>query len=200
VPGDFSAAFFWLVAGSIVEGGELLIPGVGLNPGRIGGLHVLKRMGADIEVLSERTEHGEPVGDLRVRPARLHAADVAESEIPALVDELPALAIAQARAQGVSRVRGASELRVKESDRIRAVVNALRVLGGVVDEAADGWAITGGPLSGGVVESACDHRIAMAFGVAALAARGAIRVREAEMIDTSYPSFYSHLRDRVTSR
>jgi len=200
VPGDFSAAFFWLVAGTIAPEGELVLPGVGLNPGRIGGLTVLQRMGAAITVSNRRMEAGEPVGDLTVHPARLTASDVAPEEIPALLDELPALAVAQAYAQGVSRVRGAGELRVKESDRIRAVVNALRALGGTVDEVEDGWDVTGGPLSGGIIESRGDHRIAMAFGIAALGATGPALVREGEMIDTSYPCFYSDLRDRATLR
>jgi 3-phosphoshikimate 1-carboxyvinyltransferase len=200
IPGDFSAAFFWLVAGTIARDGELVLRGVGLNPGRIGGLSVLRRMGADIHVEHERTEGGEPVGDLTVRPAPLSASDVAAAEIPALVDELPALAIAQAHARGVSRVTGAGELRVKESDRIRAVVNALRALGATAHELEEGWEIVGGPLHGGTVETCGDHRIGMAFGIAALSAAGAVTVREGEMIDTSYPRFYSDLRDRVTSR
>ncbi|MEP7029119.1 MAG: 3-phosphoshikimate 1-carboxyvinyltransferase [Candidatus Eisenbacteria bacterium] len=200
VPGDFSAAFFWLVAGSIAPAGELTLAGVGLNPGRTGGLAVLRRMGAGIEVRDERLVAGEPVGDLVVRPATLVATDIEAGEVPALVDELPALAVAQACARGTSRVRGAGELRVKESDRISSVVKALTAIGGTAHESEDGWEITGGTLRGGVVESRGDHRVAMAFGMASLAARGAVRVREAEMIDTSYPRFYSDLRDRVTAR
>jgi 3-phosphoshikimate 1-carboxyvinyltransferase len=200
IPGDFSAAFFWLVAGSVVQTGEVTIRDVGLNPGRTGGLAVLRRMGADIATRNERVEGGEPVGDLVVRPAALVATDVQASEIPSLVDELPALAVAQACAQGVSRVAGAGELRVKESDRIWTVVNALRALGGVAHEVEDGWAVTGGPLRGGTIETRGDHRIGMAFGMAALAAGGPVTVREGEMIDTSYPRFYSDLRARVTSR
>jgi 3-phosphoshikimate 1-carboxyvinyltransferase len=200
VPGDFSAAFFWLVAGSIAAEGELTLRNVGLNPGRTGGLAVLRRMGADITVEHERLEGGEPVGDLTVRPAALVAADVQAAEIPALVDELPALAVAQACARGTSRVSGAGELRVKESDRILTVVNALRALGVKADEHPDGWEVAGGPLLGGTIESLGDHRIGMAFGVAALRAEGPVTVREGEMIDTSYPRFYSDLRDRVTSR
>lgn len=200
IPGDFSAAFFWLVAGSIVAEGELTIRGVGLNPGRTGGLSVLQRMGADITVVHERVEGGEPVGDLTVRPADLRATDIHAAEIPALVDELPALAVAQAHARGTSRVAGAGELRIKESDRIRAVVNALRALGGTADELPDGWQVTGAALEGGTVDSGGDHRIGMAFGMAGLSARGPVTVLGGEMIDTSYPRFYSDLRERVTSR
>ena len=145
-------------------------------------------------------EGGEPVGDLTVRPARLTATDVRPEEIPGLVDELPALAIAQAVASGRSIVRGAGELRVKESDRIETVLNGLRALGATVLEREDGWEIEGGELSGGRVETRGDHRIGMAFGMASLRTRGAVTVTEGEMIDTSYPRYYSDLRDRVTSR
>jgi 3-phosphoshikimate 1-carboxyvinyltransferase len=200
VPGDFSAAFFWLVAGTIAGAGTVTVTGVGLNPTRTGGLAVLHRMGADIAVVNERTLGGEPAGDLVVRPAPLRAADVRPEEIPALVDELPALAIAQACASGTSRVSGAGELRVKESDRIAMVTNGLRSLGAKADEREDGWTIEGGDLAGGRIATGGDHRIAMAFGVASLRAQGAVTVDEGEMIDTSYPRFYSDLRDRVTSR
>ena len=121
-------------------------------------------------------------------------------EVPGLVDELPALAIAQACATGGSTVRGAGELRVKESDRIDTVVNGLRVLGATAHEREDGWRIEGGELSGGRIETRGDHRIGMAFGIASLRTREAVTVTEGEMIDTSYPRFYSDLRDRVTSR
>jgi len=200
VPGDFSAAFFWLVGGTIAGEGELTLEGVGLNPTRTGGLAVLLRMGADIEVRNEREEGNEPVGDLLVRPAALVGSDVSPGEIPGLVDELPALAIAQAVASGRSTVQGAGELRVKESDRIDAVINGLRALGAKAHEREDGWMIEGGDLSGGRIETRGDHRIGMAFGMAALRAREAVTVSEGEMIDTSYPRFYSDLRDRVTSR
>ena len=200
VPGDFSAAFFWLVAGSIAGEGTLTVQGVGLNPTRTGGLAVLRRMGADITSLNERTVGGEPAGDLVVRPAPLTATDVRPEEIPALVDELPALAIAQACASGRSRVAGAGELRVKESDRIAMVTQGLRALGARADEREGGWTIEGGGLKGGRIATGGDHRIAMAFGIASLRAQGAVTVDEGEMIDTSYPRFYSDLRDRVTSR
>ncbi|MGH7725824.1 MAG: 3-phosphoshikimate 1-carboxyvinyltransferase [Candidatus Eiseniibacteriota bacterium] len=200
VPGDFSAAAFWLVAGSIVGEGEIVIENVGLNPTRTGALEVLGRMGASIEVVHRRIVGEEPVGDLRVRPASLVATAIAPEEVPGLIDELPVLAIAMACATGQSSVAGAGELRVKESDRIALLVSQLRALGVKVDERPDGFSIDGGPIQGGSVESAGDHRIAMAFGILALAAQAPVRVREAEMIDTSYPSFYIDLRDRVTPR
>jgi 3-phosphoshikimate 1-carboxyvinyltransferase len=200
VPGDFSSAFFWLVAGTIVREGELVVRGVGVNPTRTGALAVLERMGARVVRENERSAAGEPVADLRVAPARLRATDVEPGEVPSLIDELPALAVAQAFAAGTSTVRGAGELRVKESDRVRSVVEAIRALGGTAEESADGWSIAGRTLGGGTVESAGDHRIALAFGVAGLGARGPVRVLGAEMIDTSYPGFYNDLRERVTSR
>jgi len=200
VPGDFSAAFFWLVGATIAGEGELVLERVGLNPTRTGGLDVLRRMGADIEVRNAGEAGGEPVGDLVVRPAALVGADVAPGEIPGLVDELPALAIAQAVAEGPSAVHGAGELRVKESDRIDTVVKGLRALGAKVHEREDGWRMEGGELQGGRIETQGDHRIGMAFGMASLRARAAVTVSEGEMIDTSYPRFYSDLRDRVTSR
>ena len=202
VPGDFSAAFFWLVGATIAGQGELTLERVGLNPGRTGGLAVLKRMGADIAVRNERDAGGEPVGDLVVRPAPLQGADVSAEEIPGLIDELPALAIAQACASGRSVVRGAGELRVKESDRIDTVVTGLRAVGAKALEREDGWEVsgTGGELSGGRVETRGDHRIGMAFGMASLRTRAAVTVTGGEMIDTSYPRFYNDLRDRVTSR
>ncbi len=200
VPGDFSAACFWLVAGTIAGEGELTLESVGVNPTRIGALEVLRRMGANIELVRPRRVGDEPVADLIVRPAALTAADIDPGEIPALVDELPALAIAQAVARGRSTVRGAGELRIKESDRITHVVNGLRALGGTADEAPDGWTVTGGSLAGGAVDAVGDHRLAMAFGVASLAASGAIRVMGGAMIDTSYPGFYHAFKDRVQAR
>jgi len=140
------------------------------------------------------------VADLVVRPAALTASDIDAAEIPALIDELPALAIAQAVARGRSTVRGAGELRVKESDRITHVVNGLRALGGTAEETPDGWSITGGGLTGGAVDAVGDHRLAMAFGVASLVATEAIQVAGGAMIDTSYPGFYHAFKDRVQAR
>jgi 3-phosphoshikimate 1-carboxyvinyltransferase len=200
VPGDFSAAFFWLVAGLLAGSGRLVVEGVGLNPTRIGGLAVLRRMGGRIEVERERRVGDEPVGDLVVSPSALVGTDVEPAEVPWLIDELPALAIAQAAARGPSTVRGAGELRVKESDRIRGVVEGLRAIGGTVEEAPDGWTVEGGGLRGGDVDSRGDHRLAMAFGVASLCAERPVRVFGGEMIDTSYPGFYHAFKDRVRTR
>lgn len=200
VPGDISAAAFWIVAATVAEEGELRLPGIGINPTRDGLLRVLERMGARIERSDERTVGDEPVADLLVRPAALRGVDVGPAEIPALVDELPVLAIAQALATGRSTVRGAGELRVKESDRIAHVVKGLRALGAKVDELEDGWSIEGGTLTGGAVDAVGDHRLAMAFGIASLGANGAIRVAGAGMIDTSYPGFYHAFKDRVQER
>jgi 3-phosphoshikimate 1-carboxyvinyltransferase len=200
VPGDFSAAFFWLVAGSIAESGRLVVRGVGVNPTRTGALAVLRRLGARISESSPRLVGDVPVADLTVEPADLEATDVRASEIPSLIDELPALAIAQAAARGRSTVRGAGDLRFKESDRIEAVVNALQALSGTAHETPDGWTVEGGALSGGTIESHGDHRLAMAFGVASLRATGPVRILGSEMIDTSYPAFYHAFKDRVQER
>ena len=176
------------------------LPAVGVNPTRTGALAVLARMGARITLEAECRVGDEPVADLVVEPAALVASDIAPEEVPSLVDELPVLALAQAVAQGRSTVRGAGELRVKEYDRISAVVGGLRAIGGTADEAPDGWTVAGGPLLGGDVESHGDHRLAMAFGVASLFAQGPLRVFGAEMIDTSYPGFYHAFKDRVRTR
>ncbi len=200
VPGDFSAAFFWLVAGTIASTGSLTVRGVGVNPTRTGALAVLARMGARITETARREVGGEPVADLTVEPAPLVASDVTADEVPSLIDELPALAIAQAVARGRSTVAGAADLRHKESDRIEAVVNALRALGGTALETADGWTVEGGALAGGTIDSRGDHRLAMAFGVASLRAEGPVRVLGGEMIDTSYPGFYHAFKDRVQTR
>jgi 3-phosphoshikimate 1-carboxyvinyltransferase len=202
VPGDFSAACFWLVAATIAPAGSgrLRLPGVGVNPTRTGALAVLARMGARITVGNERRVGDEPVADLVVEPAALVASDIAPDEVPSLVDELPVLALAQAVARGRSTVRGAGELRVKESDRISAVVNGLTAIGGTATAAPDGWSIEGGPLAGGTVDSRGDHRLAMAFGIASLAAPGPVTILGAEMIDTSYPGFYHAFKNRVRTR
>ena len=200
VPGDFSAACFWLVAAAIGGGGRIVVQNVGMNPGRIGALAVLRRMGVTIAEQHSRLIGNERVSDLCVLSADLTGTDIEAEEIPDLIDELPILAIAQAAARGTSTVRGAAELRVKESDRIAAVVNALRAIGGTADEAPDGWTITGGPLAGGIVDSRGDHRLAMAFGIAALRTRGPVTVLGGEMIDTSYPAFYHAFKDRAQTR
>ena len=189
VPADFSSAAFFLVAASVVPGSELRLCQVGLNPRRTGLLHALRLMGADI--LEERAgEHGgEPVADLVVRHAPLHGIEVPVALVPDMIDEFPALFIAAACAQGPTVVRGAAELRIKESDRLAAMASGLRMLGLRVDETPDGATIWPGPLHGGNVESHDDHRIAMAFAVAAQRASGEVLIRDVANVATSFPGF-----------
>ena len=195
VPRDFSAAAFLLVASSIVSEGEVFMPGVGLNPTRSALLDVLRIMGADITVEYEREEGGERLADLKVRPAALHGVSVSGPLIPSLIDEIPILAVAAACAEGRTEIRDAAELRVKETDRIAAMVTNLRTLGADVEEFEDGLAITGGkPLTGAVVDSYDDHRIAMAMGVAALVASGQTTITNAEAARVSFPGFWDLLK------
>ena len=195
IPADISSAAFWMVAASIVPGSEITLRRVGLNPTRTAIIDVLKRMGADIEI-SGRTDDCEPYGDITVRYAPdLHGVEVQADEIPNLIDEIPILAIAAAFAKGETSIRHAAELRVKESDRIATTAGNLRAMGGCVQEYDDGMVITGGaPLTGCVLDSFGDHRIAMSFLVAGLCAAGETTLLHCENINTSYPGFPEHLR------
>ena len=193
VPADISSAAFFLVAASIAPGSELLLTHVGMNPTRVGVINILRAMGADIEALDEREIGGEPVADLRVRAASLRGIDIPESEVPLAIDEFPVLFVAAACAEGRTVLRGAEELRVKESDRIAAMAEGLVTLGVSCEVLKDGIIIDGfGAADGfgaGVIESHHDHRIAMAFAVAALRAEGEIRIREVDNVATSFPGF-----------
>jgi 3-phosphoshikimate 1-carboxyvinyltransferase len=189
VPADFSSAAFLLVAASIVPGSELLLRRVGMNPRRTGLLRVLRAMGADIAEESTGEQGGEPVADLRVRHAPLHGIEVPVECVADMIDEFPALFVAAACAEGATVVRGAAELRVKESDRIAVMAEGLRALGIRVDETRDGATIHGGSLQGGEVDSHGDHRIAMAFAVAAQCARGEVRIGDVANVATSFPGF-----------
>ena len=189
VPADFSSAAFFIVAASIVPGSELRLRAVGLNPRRTGLLQALRMMGADIVEEHPSTHGGEPVADLLVRHAPLRGIDVPEALVPDMIDEFPALFIAASHASGPTVVRGAAELRVKESDRLAAMANGLRALGLQVDETPDGATIHPGELQAGVVESHGDHRIAMAFAVGAQRARGEVRIGDVANVATSFPDF-----------
>ena len=195
VPADFSSAAFFIVAASVVPGSELLLRRVGMNPRRTGLLHVLRAMGADIVALHPGEQGGEPVCDLRVRHAPLHGIEVPVDHVPDMIDEFPALFVAAACAEGATVVRGAAELRVKESDRIATMAAGLRTLGIVVDETPDGATVHGGELHGGIVESHGDHRIAMAFAVAAQLATGEVRIGDVANVATSFPGFDTLARD-----
>jgi 3-phosphoshikimate 1-carboxyvinyltransferase len=200
VPGDFSSAAFWLVAGTIVPGSVLHLQGVGMNPTRSALVDVLRAMGADITVASERTLGGEPVADLVVRSAHLSGVTVSGAVIPALIDEIPVLAVAAAVADGRTVIADAAELRVKETDRLAAIAGNLVAMGARVEERPDGLVIEGGPaLRGAEVASFGDHRIAMASGVAALVARGETTIHEPSCADVSYPGFWRVL-ERVAGR
>ncbi|TLX21334.1 3-phosphoshikimate 1-carboxyvinyltransferase [Thermomonas fusca] len=189
VPADFSSAAFFLVAASIVPGSELRLRQVGLNPRRTGLLQVLRMMGADIREENAALHGGEPVADLVVRHAPLRGIEVPEALVPDMIDEFPALFIAAACAEGATVVRGAAELRVKESDRLAVMAAGLRTLGLRVDETADGATVHPGPLGSGTIESHDDHRIAMAFAVAGQVASGAVRIRDVATVATSFPGF-----------
>ena len=189
VPSDFSSAAFFLVAASIIPGSDLVLRGVGINPRRIGLLHALGLMGANIAVLGARHEGGEPVADLHVRHAPLTGIDVPAELVPDMIDEFPALFVAAAAASGTTRVTGAAELRVKESDRLAAMAAGLRVLGIEVEEQPDGATITGGRFGGGEIDSRGDHRIAMSFAVAGQIASGPVRIIDCANVATSFPGF-----------
>ena len=195
VPADFSSAAFFIVAASIVPGSELLLRRVGMNPRRTGLLHVLRAMGADIVEEHPHEQGGEPVADLRVRHAPLHGIEVPVEHVPDMIDEFPALFVAAACAEGETVVRGAAELRVKESDRIAGMAGGLRALGICVDETPDGATVHGGTLRGGEVDSRGDHRVAMAFAVAAQLARGEVRIDDVANVATSFPGFDALARD-----
>jgi 3-phosphoshikimate 1-carboxyvinyltransferase len=194
VPGDFSSAAFWIVAATLVEGSQLKLHSIGLNPTRIGLLRVLERMGAAVEVVDRRMVGMEPVAELLVRSASLVATAVAPGEVPMLIDELPLVALLGAFAEGTTVVTGAEELRHKESDRIETVVEGLRSLGAKIDARPDGFAVEGtGGLPGGVLDAARDHRLAMLGAVAGLASRGGVEIRGAEAAVVSYPGFFDDL-------
>ncbi|TDR39164.1 3-phosphoshikimate 1-carboxyvinyltransferase [Tahibacter aquaticus] len=189
VPADFSSAAFFLVAASIVPGSDLLLREVGINPRRTGLLQALRLMGADIVLERERELGGEAVADLRVRHARLHGIAVPETLVPDMIDEFPILFVAAAAAQGTTRVTGAAELRVKESDRIAVMAQGLRKLGVAIEETPDGALIEGGRLGGGEVDSVGDHRCAMSFAVAGLLAATPVQILDCENVATSFPGF-----------
>jgi len=194
VPADISSAAFFVVAASLVEGSEVVLEEVGVNPTRTGLLTILDRMGAKIEVENEREVGGEPIATLRVRSASLRATDVGGAEIPLAIDELPLVALAACFAEGTTIIRDAEELRRKESDRIETVTAALRALGGKVEPTADGMAIEGtGGLRGGTIDSHGDHRIAMLGAVAGLASREGVEVVGMDAAAVSYPGFGADL-------
>ncbi len=196
VPGDLSSAAFFMVAAATLPGSHVLLENVGINPSRDGVLRVLRAMGARIELQNERMLGNEPVADIEVHGARLRAVDIGPDMVPLAIDELPALLIAAASAQGISSVRGARELRYKESDRLQAMAAGLLALGVTVEFWDDGMQITGCEgFSGGIVDSFGDHRIAMAFAMAAPLAQAPIHIHNCRNVDTSFPNFAKVARD-----
>ncbi len=193
IPADISSAAFFLVGASIAPGSDLTLTQVGMNPTRIGVVNILRQMGADIRIEHARELGGEPVADLRVRAAPLHGIAIPEDQVPLAIDEFPALFIAAACADGETRLSGAAELRVKESDRIQVMADGLAELGVEAVPGPDGMLIRGlgaaGLLGGGAVAAHGDHRIAMAFAISALRAAAPIRVDDCANVETSFPDF-----------
>jgi 3-phosphoshikimate 1-carboxyvinyltransferase len=196
IPGDFSSAAPFIVAATLLAGSKLRLHGVGLNPTRTGLLAVLERMGARIAVFNRRLAGGEPVGDLEIEAAELVATSIGAAEVPLLVDELPLFALAAGMAHGDSVVTGAQELRVKESDRVESVKDALRPLGIHIEARQDGFRVRGvpsRPKGGGLVEARGDHRIAMLGAVAGLVSRAGVELQGAETVAVSFPDFFAML-------
>ena len=197
VPGDFSSAAFWLIAGCLHPDADVLIRGTGVNPYRTGLLEVLQEMGAEVTVEQVRSVGGEPVADIRARSSRLRGVSIGGAMIPRLIDELPLVALAGALATGSTHIRDAAELRVKESDRIAATCAELAKLGARVEELPDGMIVHGGAaLNGALCSSYGDHRLAMALAIAGLVAEGETVVDGAEAAAVSYPGFWTAL-DRL---
>ena len=190
VPGDISSAAYFIAAGLIVPDSEIRITNVGINPTRAGILKICEDMGARIELSNERTEGGEKIADITVRTSRLHGTVIEGDIIPALIDEIPVIAVMAAVAEGTTVIRDAAELKVKETDRIETVTDNLKAMGCDVTPTEDGMIINGGKLKGASIHTLLDHRIAMAFSIAALAAEGRTRILDSKCVDVSYPTFY----------
>jgi 3-phosphoshikimate 1-carboxyvinyltransferase len=194
VPADFSSAAFVIAHATLTAAEPVRVEGVGLNPGRTGFLDVLQRMGGNVRIENMRETCGEPIGDVVVQRAPLTGTRVGVAEVPFLIDEIPLIAVLAARATGTTVIDGAGELRVKESDRIHAVVSNLRAIGSDAEELPDGLVVHGSPRPlAGAVRTLHDHRIAMAFGVLGAAAQAAIEIDEPAVVAVSYPDFWPML-------
>ncbi len=199
MPGDLSAAAFFIVGASLVPESEVRIMHVGLNPARTGMLDILGKMGADIRIVNRREEAGEPVGDLVVRTAPLRGMAIEAAHVPAMIDEFPIFCVAAALAEGETVVTGAQELRVKETDRIHAMAMELRKLNVPVQETPDGFVLQGGAsITGGTCTSHGDHRVAMALAIAALTGDGPTTILDTDCITTSFPGFHDNLLELLT--
>lgn len=191
VPSDISSAAFFMVGAAIAQDSDVTLQHVGVNPTRTGVIEILKLMGANLEVLNERVVGGEPVADIRIRTSELKGIQIPEHLVPLAIDEFPVLFIAATCAKGETRLTGAEELRVKESDRIQVMADGLQALGVHAIATPDGMVIQPSPIKGGTVDSHGDHRIAMAFSIAALRASGPIYIKDCENVNTSFPTFVS---------
>ena len=191
VPGDISSAAYFIAAGLLVPDSEILIKNTGINATRAGILKVCEDMGANITLLNERTEGGEAIADILVRTSKLHGTTISGDIIPTLIDEIPIIAIMAAAAEGTTIIKDAAELKVKETNRIETVVDNLKAMGGDIIATDDGMIIHGGkPLHGATIHTLLDHRIAMAFSIAALIAEDTTRILDSKCVDVSYPTFY----------
>ena len=190
VPGDISSAAYFIAAGLIVPDSEILIENVGINQTRAGILKVCEDMGGDITLLNERFEGGEKVADILVKTSALHGITIEGDIIPTLIDEIPIIAVMAAVAEGTTIIKDAAELKVKETDRIETVTDNLKAMGCNASPTADGMIITGGQLKGASIHTLLDHRIAMAFSIAALVAEGNTKILNSKCVDVSYPTFY----------
>ena len=194
VPGDISSAAFFLVLGAIAKDGDILIPNVGINPTRTGILDVLKEMGANIKILNEKVLSGEAVGDLHITSSTLKGIEIAGEIIPRLIDEIPIIAVAAAFAKGTTIIKDAEELKVKESNRIEAIVSELKKIGVDIEETKDGMIIHGGDsIMGGEVKSYDDHRIAMALAIAGLRSENGVLLNNPDCVNISFPNFFNLL-------
>lgn len=191
VPGDISSAAYFIAAGLLVPDSEILIKDTGINPTRAGILKVCEDMGGDITLLNEHVEGGEPIADILVRTSKLHGITIEGDIIPTLIDEIPVIAVMAAMAEGTTVIKDAAELKVKETDRIETVTDNLKAMGCDITPTEDGMIINGGkPLHGATIHTLLDHRIAMAFSIAALVADGNTKILDSRCVDVSYPTFY----------
>ena len=198
VPGDISSAAYFLAAGLMIPNSEILIKNVGINPTRDGILRVAKEMGGDITILNEKNSGGEPTCDLLVRSSSLKGVTIGGEIIPTLIDEIPMIAVMACFAEGITTIKDAQELKVKESNRIDTVVTNLKAMGAHIEATDDGMIIEGGyPLHGAVIDSHLDHRIAMSFAIGALGADGETRIEGADCVKISYPKFYQTLEKLI---
>ncbi|MEA2087346.1 MAG: 3-phosphoshikimate 1-carboxyvinyltransferase [Candidatus Caldatribacteriota bacterium] len=198
IPGDISSAAYFIAAASILEGSQITIKQVGVNPTRTGIIEILKKMGTKIETLNYRVKSNEPQADLMIEYSKLKAAEIKKESIPLLIDELPLIAVAASQAQGKTVVSGARELRVKETDRIKAIVRELKKMGADIKEKEDGFIVEGpSKLRGAICESYNDHRIAMSLSIAGLLAEGKTIIKNSECIDISFPGFEKILQKLI---